>query len=249
MKKLIVILFSLFILSAQAQLAVINDPDGFVNVRETGTIKSKIVGRLNTGDIFLYDDEDNNKAWRNIYYSPEKNMLFSPIDGKATSLKPGYITGFVHLGGVTPIETLSKMKYKKSFGYIGTNDTITFTIKIRPFISKRHKIKTSKDGCVNCNENFLDRIDGKKPWGVDGNLPKKEIYSILLFIDRKPIIIPLESYNDLFEAHPENFNVYYDNQRNIYLYMPNNSDGAGGYDVVWVIKDDKLVRRYIDSID
>jgi hypothetical protein len=252
--------FTLFIiiflsLSAKAQLAIIRDTDGFVNVREKGNIKSRIIGRLNTNDITLYDGEDDNKEWRHIFYSPDNMLFFSSLNNNKHNIYKDYIDGFVYFNRVIPINSFSRMILKKDVGYIssskltGNVDTVIFILKTRLFSIKSHKIHRSKEGCINCTKAYVDKIDGKKPWGVDGDLPTKEIYNISLKINGKAITIPFESYNDIYQPRLENLNIYFDKKGNFYFYMPGNSDGAGGYDVVWVINNGKLIKRYVDGID
>jgi hypothetical protein len=238
----------LLAVSAKAQLAVIDDPDGFVNVREVGAIKSEIIGKLNSGDVVLYDSENENQTWKNIFYSPDQQIIYSYAENSKIISNKNYVTGFVHTSRIFPIEKLPQMNFKKGIGYIGNDDTIRLFIKTRPFNIKSHKILMTGDGCINCNKKFVDKIDGRKPWGVDGNLPAKEIYNILLTINGKAVMMPIESYNDIYEPGLM-LSVHYDKYGRIYLYMPNNSDGAGGYDIVWVVYQGQLIKRYVDSID
>ena len=67
-------------------------------------------------------------------------------------------------------------------------------------------------------------------------------------INRENIAMPRDSYRDIYEPNLTNLEIYWDKKGNIYLYMPDNSDGAGGYDVVWIITNGELVKRYVDSI-
>jgi hypothetical protein len=248
MKFLTILSLLLAAASAKAQLAVISDPDGFVNIRETGNINSKVVSKLNTDCIVLYDGETDNNEWKTAYYSAENTMVFSKSNNKPILLKKDYITGFVNASRIIPIDQLPQMRFKKGIGYLGNNDTINFSIKTKPFSARSHKIVKSKGGCNNCAKNFIDKIDGKQPWGIDGNLPTREIYKIVLSINKMQVEIPFESYNDLYQPNLENLQIHYDKKGNVYLYMPNNSDGAGGYDIVWVVNNNKLIKRYVDSI-
>ena len=251
MKYFILSILFLITSSVKAQLAVIADQDGYVNVRQTGNMKAQIIGKINSGEIVLYNDDYKINEWKEIYYSPNQVMTFPPVDYiKQTD----YLEGFVHKSRVIPIGNSPRMILKKGVGYITANkptdrnDTIVFILNVKKFNINFHKIIKSDDGCTNCKKKFVDKIDGRKPWGIDGDLPEKEIYNIALTINKKTILMPVESYNDLFEPN-SNTEIHYDDKGNIYLYMPNNSDGAGGYDVVWVIRDGKLTKRYVDSID
>ena len=100
-------------LSAKAQLAVVSDPDGYVNVREKGNIQSKILSKLSTDCIVLFDGEAENPDWKNIFYAPENTTLFSKSSNSGTSLKKDYITGYVHNSRIIPIANLPRMVLKR----------------------------------------------------------------------------------------------------------------------------------------
>jgi len=135
------------------------------------------------------------------------------------------------------------MVYKKDVGFVslksvdGVIDTLVLSIKTKPFLPNMHTIQRS--------QGFVTKIDKKKPWGIDGGLPRKEIYDVFLTINGKQVPMSKESYNDLFEPG-NNFDIHYDKMGDIYIHMLN-SDGAGYYDLIWVINNGKLIKRYTDN--
>ncbi|MDP9047487.1 MAG: hypothetical protein M3N14_05070 [Bacteroidota bacterium] len=246
--------FALILLTtvAKAQLAVINDPDGFVNVRDGKSSNSKIVGKLYNNEAFLFDGESENDQWINVFFEG-KNLL--NYNSSANNAERVYVTGYIHKSRLISIESLPHIKLNKS-NHLPTlnsstvkNDSISLSIKTGAFKIKAHKITRSNGGCLNCAKLFVDKIDGKKPWGVDGDLPKIEITEMRLTINNSIVEIPVSSINDLYQPTIKNLNIYFGKKGTLYIYMPGNSDGAGGYDVVWIINNGKLLCRYIDSID
>ena len=241
----------LFAVNTKAQFAIIKDPDGFVNVRENKSLNSKVIGKLHDKEVFLFDGETQGTEWVNVFFD-SKNL--TNYTSAQAARKNGYLQGFIYRNRLMPIQDLPYLKFTKGErkltknSYIIKNDSISLSIKTRSFNIKTHKILKTNDGCTNCTKLFVDKIDGKKPFGVDGDLPGIEISNITLLINKTTVQIPLDSFNDLYQPAIGNINIFYDKKGNIYLYMPGNSDGAGGYDVVWVINNFKLVYRYVDGI-
>jgi hypothetical protein len=232
LKSLILIAILVLTSNAYGQLAVIKDPDGFTNVRESKSASSKIVGRLNADDIFLYDFDNEGEQWVGVYLDKA---------GKR------YIQGYIHKSRLQPLDKLEKAttnkdsRVEKQNELILQNDSVKVVIKTANFTPKEHRIGKDKQG-------YVTTIDGKAPKGVDGNLPKIELISITVTFNGKPVAIPLSAYNDLYEPNVSSFNIYFDKKGTIFLYMSDNSDGAGGYSVAWIIKDGKYLKRYVDSI-
>jgi hypothetical protein len=239
-----------------AQLAIINDPDGFVNVRDGKGTNAKVVGKLYNGQIFLFDSENKKDEW--IWVSFDKKN-FSDFSSKTAKINFNDIengtNSFIHRSRLLSIDDLPHLQLNQKnsllteMGLVIKNDTIKLSIKTKSFLIKNHKIHRTKEGCIDCTTAYVDKIDGKKPIGVDGGLPTVEISSIQLNIHNTNIDIPNDSFNDLYQPRLGSLNIYFDKKGNTYLYMPGNSDGAGAYDVVWVIKDGLLITRYFDSID
>jgi len=228
------LLFGLLIFSTlkvQGQLAIINDPDNFTNVRKDKSVTSKVVGRLYKDDVFLYSFDKEDDQWVGIFYT------------KADS---SYIQGFIHKSRLLPIAELEHISWKrksrteKTKELLIQNDSMQVVVKTESFISAKHKIERDKEG-------YVIRIDGKQPKGTDGNLPKIGLTYISVKVNGKDVFIPAGTYKDLFEPEIKSFNVYFDKKGIIYLYMPFNSDGAGGYFVAWTIKNGKYSKRYVDS--
>lgn len=235
-------------LDASAQsMVVINDPDGYVNVRDTTNARSKIVDKAKAGVVMVVG-EVLKGGWASVS-RPTLTTLFPEgeeyqYDTVATS--PFMIeNGFVYQSRIIDIQKLkhigrtSQNRHTIANAVTIKNDSVVFTMTTRAFQTKGREI--------NKEDGWVSDIDGRHPFGEDGDLPKIEIANMRLTIAGKPVLIPLKAYNDLFEPDLSQLNVHFDNAGYIYLYMPFNSDGAGYYEVVWVIKDRKLLRRYVDN--
>lgn len=136
-----------------------------------------------------------------------------------------------------------------------SNDNVNVTIKAAPFDPSKHKLQYYA-------KEHLVRIDGKPYYGVYGEVPRTQIESITVIVDKDTIAIPPIAYADLYEPDftyrdksggVKSYNkvLLSSETKNgprgerIYIYMLNR-DPQGSYEVTWVIENKKYVRRVID---
>ncbi|MCD8742026.1 SH3 domain-containing protein [Mucilaginibacter roseus] len=207
--------------------AIINDKDGFVNIRKQPSLEAKIIARINDDEIFWI--EELKQDWYGVY--------FSKGDESDVTAKRGYI----HKSRVKLISNLAKLgirSVKPNARIIG-NDSIAVSVHSSKFNMKKHKAEYINDALVT--------IDNKHFWGTDGNAPKRHILSLEVFINHLNIAIPKSAYNDLYEPTLRSLNCYVPNKSTLYIIMEN-GDGAGGYFVIWIIKNNKYQRRSIQVV-
>lgn len=127
-------------------------------------------------------------------------------------------------------------------------DSFFVTLTVGKFKKADHKI-TYQD-------HFAVRIDNKRIWGTDGELPREQIDSIEVVIGGESVFIPHSAYQDLFEPALEmgsrnsvGMDIYYSHDRQrLYIFMAN-SDGAGAYEATLIIRNKKYSGRVADSTD
>ena len=124
---------------------------------------------------------------------------------------------------------------------------VLFTTSV--FHPAQHKIVQSKN-CVT--------IDGHVPLGTDCGVPKVEISAMRLFWDGKEVPIPRRYYSDCYS--PPFFKDYQekgimdryltikfsDKSEAVFVFL-HAGDGAGVYDVIWVLRKDGTHNRFTDS--
>ena len=64
----ILILMIVYVNCSFGQLAIINDKDGFVNIRKDKSSNSEIIGRIFDGDIFKVAADNENEEWWDFFY-------------------------------------------------------------------------------------------------------------------------------------------------------------------------------------
>lgn len=218
----------IWVCSNAQDYAVIKDRDGFVNVRKEPNVKSQVIGQLYIDDLFLYDSESEKSGWIKIYKQNFKDER-KDFDGYIDKSR---------LFPLSQFKSLSKKQVGKHIANV-SNDSISITIKSSAFIAKNHKLHYY-------GIDKLLSIDGKHIWGTDGEVPKVKISSVSVILNSMPVIIPKSEFDDLYEPNFKNFHIYLSKNGTIYIEM-DNSDGAGYYTVIWIIKNNKYLKRYIDN--
>jgi len=221
----IILTFILTLLTFQitvGQVATIQDPDGWTNVRKAPDGKSETILKVYENEVFWYDNEeaDQEQDWISIYIPKNDYCL-----GKS---EPNYIVGFIHKSRLLPLEKLA--------GYTG-ND-FTFEYQLSDFDST-NRIIDKQDG------KWVTAIDGRPVWGRDGGFPKVQIKDIKVIVEGQKIEIHNVFFSDIFECDNE-FSIY----RNGDTYFAHqwNSDGAGAYEIVWALDKNGLKQRLVGTI-
>jgi len=214
MRSLILILVIFLNNLVFGQVAVIQDEDGFTNVRKIPDSKSEITHKIKDSEIFSYEESEND--WVKVYIP--KNKYHLNCDQQDT------IIGYIHKSRLNPIEKLKP--------YSGTE--FSFKYKLADF-SLKNKIS-------NFDGKWLTKINGRRVYGTDGNIPKIEIKKIEVKLNGHSIDIADVFYTDLFECDN---NVVINKNKSDYIVHQWNSDGAGAYLLVWVFGNQKLKQRLI----
>jgi len=197
------------------QFAIVNDNDSLLNVREDGSVSSKIVDKLPNGFlIFCFEKKGN---WTNIDYTKKDKELHGYIYSKNYKLVSSFLT-------IPLLQTKDNVVILKK-------DTIQVKIFQSQFDKSKHKFKFLKD-----YPNQIELIDNKKYYGEDGGVPKTQFEKVEIKIGQKNIILPKIALEGLYNPNLFNAQVNYDITNDIFYIQTMNSDGAGSYEVIWKIE-------------
>lgn len=225
MKNCLIIGFIILLTNTLAgQIAIIDDPDGYCYVRSSAEKANNIVTKLNNKQ-FIYCFKSNNN-WLNVDYQGNKELL----------------NGYIYQDRVKFISTFPAIPQisKKQLEIIFSKNDIKVLITITKFNKQTASLTYMKN-----SDRYISKINGKYIWGTDGNMPKMTYASIIVTIAGQRIMLPINAFNDLFEPNFNNTKVNYDKANDILYISSSNSDGAGGYAVVWKIEKGVYKERFV----
>ena len=149
--------------------------------------------------------------------------------------------------GKLPLKKMPMKDYGKNFMQFEGNG-IQVKVTVAPFVSAGHKLKYF-------DEKHLVKIDNKSYYGSYGTMPKTVIQSVEVMAGADSVQIPAVAYNDIFNPSfsyqdagtSKTLDAVYlsNDNRTIYIYMLS-KDTSGSYEVTWIIRDKKYVRRVVD---
>ena len=194
--------------------AVINDKDGYVNVRKEKSVHSKVLKKLDNNTLIFVLEYDK---------AQEGNWIYADNEGYIYNDRVKWIHNFPQIGkGIAKGNTI-----------VFEGKEIQVVLSTEKFDKSKHSFKYHKE-----YRDIIEKIDGKLFWGTDGNMPKREYKSIEVKIRGKQVSIPQSAYNDLYESYlyTEFNSVHYDKDNDILYIVALNGDGAGAYMVCWQIE-------------
>ena len=194
--------------------AVINDKDGYVNVRKEKSVHSKVLKKLDNNTLIFVLEYDK---------AQEGNWIYADNEGYIYNDRVKWIHNFPQIAkGITKGNTI-----------VFEGKEIQVTLSTEKFDKSKHSFKYHKE-----YRDIIEKIDGKPFWGTDANMPKREYKSIEVKIRGKQVSIPQSAYNDLYESYlyTEFNSVHYDKDNDILYIVALNGDGAGAYMVCWQIE-------------
>lgn len=208
---------------ATAQFWLVYDKVGYVNVRHASDTKSRIVDTLNNGHIVYFLDGKPAGDWTKIEYT------------RRDKSGSGYI--YHHrLKSIADYDSIPLLDHNEHTATCA-RDSVKVVVTQQKFDRGRYRFTYNH---VDQHEkNIADRqiikINGKQYWGTDGDLPKREYKSIVIFVGNRKIVLPHSAIDNLFEPTIWYTEVHYDRINDVFYIRSQNSDGAGAYDVVWRI--------------
>jgi len=223
--------FSLIILAwsmtcfTQSEYAVIDDVDGYVNVREAPGIHSNIVGKIFEEEIFWVSLEETEKGWFYVNFMQEFTTETSIektdrlLDNKC--LQSGYVHGSRIRRLKESADTFS-MKHELGGDWFLMADSCVVDMKIGKYTPST-------------------AIHPKEMWGTDLSIPKQQIKQAYLEVGDKRIQLVTTGF---YEPNFNSTRLIYDETMDHFLITMSNSDGAGYYLCVWQISKNGEVKRY-----
>jgi hypothetical protein len=139
------------------------------------------------------------------------------------------------------------------------NQTATLAVKTKPFSLSTHRITFASPEYVKKHNiqttplqevRIVTAIDGRQEWlGTDGEIPRVEIASMVVSFRGKTMAVPRNLYWDCFEPSflKNNFIAKLNDAGDALFVFMAGSDGAGGYEVMWVLRKDGHHSRFVHN--
>lgn len=209
---------------SSGQVGIVKDKDGFVNVRTEASVTSRVSDTLvNERLVYCLEAEGD---WFAVDYLRKGETHSGYIHKSRIQLLEAFSTFSI----VRQNDTLLDLKY----------DSVQLTIKATKFISKGRAItwERPKD-----SRSYVKLIDGKQPWGTDGDMPKAVYKSITFKVGNTTLNFNRSQLSDLFEPNIDHTTACVDKVTGRIYISAINSDGAGAYIVTWVIHNNAVINR------
>ena len=204
-----------FVRAQEEAFAVINDKDGYVNVREGKSAQSKVLKKLNNKTIaFVY----------NYDKATDGNWIYTDEEGYIYNDRVKWIHKFPIIAkGIAKGNTI-----------VFEGKEIQVVLTSGKFDKSKHSFEYFKDSSTG-----IEVIDAPALlYGNDGKMPTTEYRSIVINIHGKQVSLPKDAYSDLYQPTflTDHNSVYYDKESDILYIVANNNYADRPYKVCWQIE-------------
>ena len=211
---LLFLLISDIVFAQEEAFAVINDKDGYVNVRKGKSAQSKVLKRLNNKTIVFAYNYDK---------ATDGNWIYTDEEGYIYNDRVKWIHKFPIIAkGIAKGNTI-----------VFEGKEIQVVLTSGKFDKSKHSFEYFKDSPTG-----IEVIDDQLPYGTDGKMPTTEYRSIEINIHGKRVSLPKDAYSDLYEPTflTDHNSVYYDKESDILYIVANNNYAERPYKVCWQIE-------------
>ncbi|WP_277012237.1 SH3 domain-containing protein [Capnocytophaga granulosa] len=211
---LLFLLISDIVFAQEEAFAVINDKDGYVNVRKGKSAQSKVLKRLNNKTIVFAYNYDK---------TTDGNWIYTDEEGYIYNDRVKWIHKFPIIAkGIAKGNTI-----------VFEGKEIQVVLTSGKFDKSKHSFEYFKDSPTG-----IEVIDDELPYGTDGKMPTTEYRSIEINIHGKRVSLPKDAYSDLYEPTflTDHNSVYYDKESDILYIVANNNYAERPYKVCWQIE-------------
>lgn len=239
-KKLLFLCPLLFFTKAYADYGIIQDPEGQVNVRESDSLKAKVIDKLNNGQVVSCRFDSDNTSFCDAVFD---------VNGRLNS-------GFVHQSRVNFFNGFQKwnltQKTKYMATYIFAKNRVTIQVMPAKFNESDFKKEYSKE-----HGYYVYTTYKNKPFlGTDGDLPNDDgmyqLREIQVTYNGQTTIIPqhnLEQYffpnTPLAQGGLQDYEMaeIYSKGDDLYILNALNIGGAAHYNLMLHIRGGKLIKQ------
>ena len=207
------------------ELRVVEDPDGFTNLRAGPSVDAKVLGKVLSGAPIGVDLVSKGK-WTRLHHEG-----FFEKDAFIATSRLRKVDGWMRVK--------SKMAADEKSAAVKSGG-VEAKVTSSKFVAADHKI-TRKEGLV--------MVDGDYAWGAETTVPQHSL-KLEVTVNGKALKLPPETSHNLYEPDLESLTLLTPKSAEKHAFvMMENSDGAGAYCVVWGFKDGAYVGRTVIPMD
>ncbi len=250
-----------FTQNKNTKLGVINDSDGFTNLRTKPNSNSEIIKEILKNEYFFYNENEEGNwckvkdLMENVGFLHSSRVnekidtsLYNVSIISQTNYKPKDTIidldlmnlnnfDFYEFNGFNYEQITLNNEEENSVSY-SDSETIVKISKTK-FLSENHKIEYHEE-----YENAVAKIDNIEVWGTDGVIPEFAISEIKISRNNTDFVLPKSQIRNLFQPNLNNAEVFKTKDGRLMIWMMN-SDGAGAYSVIFFIRDNELIKRVV----
>jgi hypothetical protein len=225
------LIFVNFTYSHSQSIATIKDKDGYTNIRKEPSINSAIIGKIYEDEIIWVDDFNvsDTTQWIGVSHftkNPKNKLEQKDLFGYMHKSRIQYIENFNNIPLIFYKNKLIKLK----------NDTIDILINYE-YCTMKDALFDNIDGCV---FGFDTECPMYKLPEHYSNYILTRIRSVQVVVKNDTIYFPDDAVNKLYSINGVQARI--SKTGTIYIVM-DNSDGAGSYDLIWVVRKNKYFAR------
>lgn len=238
-KKLLCVLPFLFFTETHADYGMIQDPDGYVNVRDQASLKAKVIAKLNNGTV--------------VYCHPS---TVKETFCHASSAELSERKGKIHNSRINYFKNYQKWRLTSQSEYMATYTYNQNKITIQVMDAKFNVADFKKEYFKKYNQYFYTKYKNKPFLGTDGGLPSEDgIYQlreIKITYNGKTTIIPQQNLEQYFfpntplkQGGMQDYEMaeIYSKDDDLYILNALNIGGAARYNLMLHIRDGKLIKQ------
>ena len=216
-----------FVKAQEEAFAVVNDKDGYVNVRKEKSVHSKVLKKLDNNTLIFVLEYDK------AYYG---NWIYADNEGYIYNDRVKWIHNFPQIAkGIAKGNTI-----------VFEGKEIQVVLTSGKFDKSKHSFEYFKDSSTGIE--VID--DPALLYGNDGKMPTTEYRSIVINIHGKQVSLPKDAYSDLYEPTflTDHNSVYYDKESDILYIVANNNYADRPYKVCWQIEKGSYKGRKVSEL-
>lgn len=202
---------------------VVEDPDGYTNLRSSPSADGKIIDKVPSGGVVAIERDIKGGKWAEVVREEYK--------------KP---KAYIHVSRLRRLDkwkTLAVGDWTREKEASAKLDGVVVRVASPPFKERDYKITKDTNGGI--------RVNGMAPWGQDGGMPRTSL-ELNVSLNGRALKLPAGATRNLYDPNVGSLVLLTPSTADKHVLVAMmNGDGAGGYTVVWAFLNGAYVGRTV----